>query len=278
MKNTFNIDLNGEKVCLRMNEDLYLMKNSWDCLRHNHSNYELHIVLCGQCTMNIGHRKRILQHHQALIVTPGQYHYPMFLSGDFERFSMSFSLSDGWLLRSAQKKIQTDIIFSVTDEIISLCREIFHESAAANPLRHEMLQILLTKLMICGIRVLRLAENVNREFLPISDSERIDMIDAFFETHLADDLGAVDLAAELHMSRRQLNRVLQHNYGMGFREKLLQARMDQAMWLLRSTDKRICDIAGEVGYNSEAAFYQVFRAKMGITPAQYRLGKNPNSQ
>lgn len=81
------------------------------------------------------------------------------------------------------------------------------------------------------------------------------------------------LAAQLHLSRSQVGRVLKKLYGMTFREKLIRARMDQAAWLLRHTDRTVGEIAGEVGDLSESRFYQMFRSRFGMTPESYRSEK-----
>ena len=94
--------------------------------------------------------------------------------------------------------------------------------------------------------------------------------DVFFEDHLTEGAYVEELAKELHLSRSQLNRFLKEQYGMSFREKLLQTRMDRASWLLRHTEKPVEEIAGEVGYRSESAFFQVFRKIFGQTPEKYR--------
>ena len=87
---------------------------------------------------------------------------------------------------------------------------------------------------------------------------------------MAENVGAEKLAEQLHLSRRQLARVLQQTYGMGFREKLIRTRMDHASWLLRNTQLPVSHIVMKVGYASEAAFFQAFHSRFGTTPRQYR--------
>ena len=79
-----------------------------------------------------------------------------------------------------------------------------------------------------------------------------------------------DLARLLHMSRRQLNRILQQHYGMSFREKCMRARMDYSAWILRTTHHRIEDIAAMVNYSTESSFYSSFKKYFGMTPKKYR--------
>lgn len=51
---------------------------------------------------------------------------------------------------------------------------------------------------------------------------------------------------------------------------LARWRMQLAAGLLKTTGKRIVQVAGEVGYESEAAFNRAFKREFGLPPGQYR--------
>lgn len=266
----FEIDLGMDKMLLHMNEQQYRVKHVWDSPRHNNADYELHVILKGSCDLDVEDRSYPLRQGHAVIIAPGQYHRPTQNPGEFERFSVSFSLTEGPLLRILRAVLPVCQIYPVPAEDVALCRSIFYECAAGNPYRHEMMQAQLTQLMLASFRTLNLDIETPFSQTSANNTERIRVIDVFFEDHLADKAGEEALAAELHLSRRQLSRVLNECYGMGFREKLIRSRMDSAAWMLRCTDKRISQIASEVGYTSEAAFYQVFRSRFEMTPTEYR--------
>ena len=151
------------------------------------------------------------------------------------------------------------------------CKGILLENAAENPYKAERNQALVTLLTVELLRLWQVPNSQVTNNLPATDLERFAVIDHFFEKHFADNTGEEDLARLLHLSKRQLARVLEKHYGMTFRQKRLGARMDRAAWLLRSTDHTVSHIAGLVGYNSESTFFQVFRPHFGMTPQQYRL-------
>jgi AraC-like DNA-binding protein len=56
---------------------------------------------------------------------------------------------------------------------------------------------------------------------------------------------------------------------------LTRWRMSAAARQLRATDRPIAEIAAAASYESEAAFNNVFKRIMGITPGRYRRGQNP---
>lgn len=270
MKHLFEISVCGETIRLRTNEDLFRMKYVWDCDRHSHADYEIHILLRGSCVINVGQTRYNLQSPQAVLIAPGQYHFlPQPLSGELERFSLCFSMKKGPLLSALQAAVPASISFPVDREFDALCRSIFHESSAANPFRYDMLHTLLTTFLI---RIFRNAgvSVINAGFIHDRDEDLLNKIDTYIERYATRHGTMEDLAAQLKISRRQLGRILQQHYGMGFRELLIRTRMDSAQWLLKNTQKPVIKIAGELGYDSESAFYQQFRARFGVSPVQYR--------
>lgn len=88
------------------------------------------------------------------------------------------------------------------------------------------------------------------------------------ELHRA-GLSSVELANELGVSRRTLNRRLQEcgtNYNQ-LREEII---VDLAQQSLVLTDSSVLDIALGLGYSESSAFNRIFKRRTGSTPLQYR--------
>ncbi len=79
-----------------------------------------------------------------------------------------------------------------------------------------------------------------------------------------------DLAAATHLSIRQLQRLIQKQYGTTFQKKRTQARISAACILLRTTSCSLGEIAEQTGYSSPEHFSYAFRQQMGCTPGAYR--------
>jgi len=267
---TFKVSLEGENVLLRIRDDQYARKHIWDTQRHCHAEYELHIILEGSCQVDVEDRCYSLPEKSAILIAPGQYHHPVELGSGFARFTLAISTSGGKLERILRTRLLSCAVFPVSAQLCRLCNEAFYESAAGNAYRREVQQALLTQLAVHVFRLLGVSQSPRKFPDDLSGVERVSYIDDYFEHHFAEKAGEERLAQQLHMSKRQLARILQKHYGMGFQEKLLRARMDHAAWLLRTTDRRVAAIAEAVGYGSESAFYQVFRRHFGMTPQEYR--------
>lgn len=78
-----------------------------------------------------------------------------------------------------------------------------------------------------------------------------------------------DIAEQLHMSGRHLNRLLADD-GTSF--KLLQdtTRRQLAEKALQQQDSRMADIAEQLGFSDESAFAKAFRRWTGQSPSQFR--------
>ena len=245
----------------------------WKSDRHNHAGYELHVILQGSYRLDIGGRAYKVKDNEAILIAPGQYHCPVTIDAAMDRFALTFSVEEGPLLQALQAAVPTWKIYPVTEEVRSVCRDIFAECAETADFGRDMLQCHLTRLFIWNFRLLGLWSMVREAEAArsLSQADCSDVIDSWFSTNLRTGKGAEDLAARLFLSRRQLNRLLQEHYGMNFREKMSQTRLNQAIWLLRYTDYPVCTVTEEVGYSDPSSIYHNFRENFGMTPEQYRI-------
>lgn len=270
MKSVYQIDLGNQRLQLRMGQVHYDNRYSWDTLRHCHAEYELHILLDGSCRLEVEDQQLTLQKGQGILLVPGEYHRPRAFWDGFYRLTLAFSPATETLAQALAQALPTSRVFSAEGLFQRLCTDIFREYAASNLYKQEQLQALLTLLMVQLLRQLSVGQSDEDSPDALTEHQRIIRIDDFFEKNFMASAGETALAESLHLSRRQLDRVLQRNYGMNYRQKLIRARMDHAAWLLRTSHLRVSQVAQQVGYSSDSAFFQVFRRQFGITPSQYR--------
>ncbi|MFO8006703.1 MAG: helix-turn-helix domain-containing protein [Candidatus Brocadiia bacterium] len=77
-------------------------------------------------------------------------------------------------------------------------------------------------------------------------------------------------AQKVHLSRRQFRRLSKRCIGHSLREHITLCRVRKAGRIPRSTDRTVKAVAHEVGYADPAQFCKTFKAKMDMTPTQYR--------
>ena len=95
-------------------------------------------------------------------------------------------------------------------------------------------------------------------------------IDAFFAYHYNRNNGSPVLARKLNVSPRQLNRIIKKTYGLNYREKLQEIRLEIATDFLTTSNKRVSEIAELLGYSSSANFSSFIKNATGKTPTQIR--------
>ena len=268
----------GVPITLYLGVDVHDGRHRWDVKRHCNGDYELHIILKGACRVNVEKDTYTFQPGVALLIAPGLYHCADTISEDFLHFSISFSAGSPAAMQLPVFRNVTCRIFQVDSQVQDLCRAVFQELDSVSLMQQEMLGALLSQIFVRIFRILQTSAS-RRPSAPTAVDWRTAVIDDFFETHVASHGAKEVLAKQLNLSMRQLDRILQEHYGMSFRQKLLQARMDYAAWLLRTTDHKISEIQQMTGYASATTFFQAFEAAFSTTPKQYRtLHRNDGKQ
>jgi LacI family transcriptional regulator len=88
--------------------------------------------------------------------------------------------------------------------------------------------------------------------------------------HLDQALTVDQIARQVQVSRRTLERAFERELGRGVFAEFQRRRLEKAREMLRQTDLRVADIAGRLGFSSQNYFGQVFRKMFGISPVRYR--------
>lgn len=136
--------------------------------------------------------------------------------------------------------------------------------------------------LLLGTFYIRLIRSLSQDLpRPLPDTPPADTdpplrqleIDEYFTAHYAESITAEDMARDLHLSKRQLSRILSAIYNRSFREILINTRLQQALHLLTGTAYSIEEIAAMVGYGSLSGFYAAFQKRFSVTAGEYRRAK-----
>jgi LacI family transcriptional regulator len=88
--------------------------------------------------------------------------------------------------------------------------------------------------------------------------------------HLDLELTVEDVAREIKISKRQLERRFRKALDRGVNEELNRKRLEEFRHLLLTTDLTITKLAPLIGFHSTTYLHRMFRSAYGMTPAQYR--------
>lgn len=97
------------------------------------------------------------------------------------------------------------------------------------------------------------------------------------EGHLGAPLRISNLAADLGVSPRHLNRLFQARYGVSITAWIDRRRADRLRRLLTCTDLPVAEVARQVGIRNHQHFNKVARRLLGVSPRALRRGIGPAS-
>ncbi|MFE5324407.1 response regulator [Paenibacillus sp. NPDC056579] len=92
----------------------------------------------------------------------------------------------------------------------------------------------------------------------------------YIRTHFHADLSLEKVASIVFLNPVYFSQLFKQKTGLGFKEYVIQLRMEQAKQLLHNPQLKLADVAERIGYQDMRHFTQVFRKKFSITPTEYR--------
>ena len=87
-------------------------------------------------------------------------------------------------------------------------------------------------------------------------------------------LSVNSISSSLGYSPNYLGNAFKREYGDSINDFINRCRVEAAADLIRGTDRRIYDIAFAVGFSDEHYFSRTFKRYIGISPSDYRSGRN----
>ncbi len=103
-----------------------------------------------------------------------------------------------------------------------------------------------------------------------SNLSKLQEIYDYIEKNYQKDLSLEEIADHVNYNKHYLTRYFKSMTGMSVFTFLNDYRLNQAKWLLLTTEKSMDDIAYEAGFQSTKRFHHVFKEVMGTSPLQYQ--------
>ena len=97
----------------------------------------------------------------------------------------------------------------------------------------------------------------------------IDVVN-YIRHHISEPITVEKMAEALFMSRPYLSRKFKEETGESLTDFILYEKTEEAKRLLRYSDKPITAISSYLGFSSPSHFSRVFKARVCITPGEYR--------
>lgn len=248
---------------------------------HMHGHYELYYLFSGERFYFIKDRSYAIQSGDLVLIPSNEVHKTsdtgvpnherVVLYYDASYFRQ-FSREEAELLLSPFSGTRPVLRLAAPDRLrieqllYGMLREMQDRSTGCDiPIRHAAAELLLF-----AARRGPAVESEAREE-PLSPTEaKMSEIARYIAAHYREPLTLDSLCSRFFLSPSYLSRTFKKVTGFAFTEYVGVTRIKEAQRLLRETDDRITDIAGEVGFENLSHFEKVFKAFARLSPRGYR--------
>ena len=236
---------------------------------HSHYTYEVFFVTEGQLELVTDTHTTVYE-RKTVIIPPQLRHYTFSRTeGSFcLLFSLGAPLPDsaaGNLKAVLSKGICTLEMEEDSAFYISQAAKKLESGDAADLPEAKLLLELLFRRIIRGL-LPKMQETVISDAAP----GHMNAIEQYINTHLSQKITPGDVAANVHLSTRQINRIIGKEWGCSLVELVTQKKLAKAQMLLKSTTISVGQIAAAVNMGSPNYFYTLFKRRFGMSPLQYR--------
>lgn len=258
-------------------------REAWDIFKaiHLHNCYEIYYMEEGEIVYFIDEHSYTAHRGDFIIIPPGAAHKTLpYHSHAHTRILIYLKLKFIQPMIDMEPKI-TDCLSHKLITMVSrntaerILGELLAEaeSSTASP---ALLRALMTELLVY---LSRMAESERPQpGVKTGPSQRIEPITDYIRLHYAEELTLAKTAAKFYITPSYLSRIFPGATGRGFSEYLTECRLKGAVYLLNNTNKKISEIAAEVGFHSDNHFCKTFKKVFGISPRRYRnSGRNENT-
>lgn len=254
-------------------------EGEWTINRHTHSTFEFHFIPSGSCRVILDDGEFEIGAGEFYLTAPSVYHEQRGISpGKLVEYSINCELK---LIED--KPSEAKHILTVLSK--APCRP-FKDSLGAMKLFNKALNEAYTQnlgfynnikslaVMIISTAARTIGENSPFRYdVPLKrrkDDYRLAQIERFIEDNISSPVSPLDIAAYVHLSEKQICRIIREAKGLSTKELITRIKLQKAKELLKGTDLSIKQISYDLGFSSEYYFNQFFKREEGFPPGVYR--------
>lgn len=158
--------------------------------------------------------------------------------------------------------------------MLSLYLEVIQEVCARRAFYVECISTLAFRIVTCFARQQESSKGLSAKPLEqkVVDG-RVREVMHFVKNHLTEDIAVTDVAQALHLSPKQINRLLQKEFMLNCSEYIEKKKAERAKDLLAFADMRLDEIATAIGYANSFSFSKFFKRVEGMPPGLFRSSR-----
>lgn len=252
----------------------------WNSMPHTHACAEMFYVVGGKGQFRIEDKLYPVEENDLIIVNPHVRHTETSL--DSKPLEYIVLGVDGLELMVSEeesnpfaiinfKAAGADILFLLTN----MLKELEGKAPGYETICQDLLDILIIRLMR--------GSDFSAKLIPstVQVSKESAAVHRYIESHFKENVSLDDLAEVAHLNKYHMTHLFTRDYGISPIKFMLNLRIKESCYLLRTTDHPLSQIARITGFSSPSYFSQSFRKAEGISPTDYRakfhLSKQPKS-
>lgn len=253
------------KVVILYTHFMHNSKNKWVFEPHSHSFHELHMIVEGSCSMDIGNAEMYMPKNSLVLIPPKAKHRFVRCSNDFFRFSLAFDI----ICRQNQTLYaKPPAVLPLGKKSIFYIGNIMSEYEKAQ-LGYKNVTDALVRCLL--IEVLRSAEAFHADTVPVQRFHpALGKALQFIGNNIPHRITAHDAASAVHLSLRQLDRLFCENVNMTVTQYIKSKKIENIKEYLKKTDLGLKEIAFLTGIENESVLCKLFKRETGLTPGEYR--------
>ena len=269
-------------VVFFINENLFVTNAECISYPHNHHDYEMRYVASGTCNQEIENKVYTVSAGELLLVSPFEYHCQTQNSekSPSSQYNLRFYVEAPLPENTLRQRAYIGIV-----NLLNNTRQLYDKESVLLPYFQKLSDEIYNKevgyvgnlqSLCCLIltELIRLSQhNVAYVFpaveLKYRGYERT-TIDEFFRRQYLTDVKIQELANDMKVSVRQVNRIIHRMFGMSFTQKLTEMRLWAAAHQMINTKKPISQISAECGFKNYNTFFVSFQKKYNMSPTKFQ--------
>lgn len=246
---------------------------------HSHSGIEIHFLIEGRTNFCFDDHSLTLSAGEMILIPKAQMHRLVLEDGGkFKRFVLGVSIqsnnyAEGQFLAESLS-IPEPVVMKIPANIAEMLQECQAESQRAVVGYISMIESMLLRILIMLAREIRgypPAEGVNLTKRTYAN-QMAENIYQYIERNACLNLTINDISESMHLSSKQIQRIVQKEYKCTVKELIMRIRLQMSKEYLKNTQRNISEISELMGFSSEQSFCRFFRNVEGQSPNQYRRG------
>ncbi|MBQ9117015.1 MAG: helix-turn-helix domain-containing protein [Clostridia bacterium] len=241
-------------------------------LPHFHEYYEFEIYLSGSGVTYINGEPYPIQAGTVMLITPADVHKYVVVE-EITVLNMAFVPEAIEYSTFMERLYPMKYVIATLDtyeieRVVTYVEQINREIENGDRYGKKYISLLLSCLLIELYRKDRVqsahGDEDDSSYLPVQRAIY------YVRAHFKDNITLKDAADFAGVSSVALSKKFSEQLGIGFKEYLVDMRLDYARMLILNTSEQITNIAYYSGFNSLSYFQRVFMEKYRMTPKNYR--------